>query len=192
MDARAVIDALISREGVSRYRLAKWLDVNESLLSRAYNGISDPGFNEVASWLDKLGYRLEIAEKSALADRSAYNIDRFGWMLDAMDKKAPDYLKVHRALKVLLESRPDSEAIEKISFSPASIKDANWRAFYAATVAYLAKMAKTDTPPMADEAYNSAPVPWSPIKRVRKSQTQYHHIYANYNVLIPEGELQWI
>jgi hypothetical protein len=192
MNAREVIAYLVEHEGISRYRLAKRLGAQESLLSRAYNGVSDPGFNEVSDWLARLGFVLEIKEADTLDDVSSFAIDRFGWAIDAMDKKDYDYLSVQRNLKQLLESRPDIQALNGVSFKPRQIGNRYWRAFYAATIAYLAVLVKADVPEFAEVKSNRAPKNWSPIRRIRKSQTDFDEIYAGYNVQLPKGELEWI
>jgi hypothetical protein len=192
MNAAEVIDCLIEHEGISRYRLAKRLGVQESLLSRTYNGVSDPGFNEVNDWLKRLGFVLEVKKTDALDDAGSLAIDRFGWTIDAMDKKDYDYLSVHRNLKQLLESKPDAQAFNEVSFRPNQIGNRYWQAFYAATIAYLAALANANVPEFAEVKSNRAPKLWSPIRRTRKSQTDFDKIYANYNVQFPKGELEWI
>jgi hypothetical protein len=192
MNAAEVIACLVEQEGISRYRLAKRLGVQESLLSRAYNSVSDPGFNEVNDWLERLGFVLEIRKADALDDAGSLAIDRFGWAIDAMDKKNYDYLSVHRNLKQLLESRPNAQVFNKVSFKPNQIGDRYWRAFYAATIAYLAALAKVGVPEFAETTSNQAPKNWSPIRRIRKSQTDFDETYASYNVQLPKGELEWI
>jgi hypothetical protein len=192
MNAKEVITYLVEHEGISRYRLAKRLGAQESLLSRACNGVSDPGFNEVNRWLERLGFILEIREADALDNAGSFAIDRFGWAIDAMDKKDYDYLSVQRNLKQLLESRPGAHVLSEVSFKPKQIGDRYWRAFYAATIAYLATLTEADVPEFAEVKSNRAPKNWSPIRRMRKSQTDFDEIYASYNVQLPKGELEWI
>jgi hypothetical protein len=192
MNAKEAIDYIVEHEGISRYRLAKWLGAHESLLSRAYNGMSDPGFNEVNTWLDKLGFVLEIREADTLDDSGSFAIDRFGWMLDATDRKNYDYLSIHRSLKQLLEAKPSAQTISDISFRPEQMGDRYWRAFYSATIAYLSEHAGARTPQFANANDNCAPKPWSPIQRARRSQTDFDERYADYNIKLPKGELEWI
>jgi hypothetical protein len=109
-----------------------------------------------------------------------------------MNKKDYDYLSVHRNLKQLLESRPGAQALDEVSFRPRQIGNRYWRAFYAATIAYLAAFAKADVPEFAEATSNRAPKSWSPIRRMKKSQTDFDEIYASYNVRLPKGELTWI
>lgn len=194
MNAKNVIETLLEREDQTRYRLAKQLGVHESLLSRAYNGKSDPGFNEVSSWLDALGYTLLLVEKPnrRIDDPMAFSIDGFGKMLASFDTNDYDYLTVHRSLKQLIESYSTNPRTPEFSLLPGRIKDKNWRAFYAAAVSYLAEIADRKPPAILSSKINKISHPWCPIKKLGKSHTDFDETFAAYNVLLPIGELRWI
>jgi hypothetical protein len=194
MDARNVIETLLEQENTTRYRLAKQLGVHESLLSRAYNHKSDPGFNEVTGWLESLGYTLSITEKpnSKLDNSQAFSIVAFGKLLASLDSSNYDYLSIHRYLKQLIENYSSEPREIEAVFLPSRIKDKNWRAFYVAAVSYLARIVNETIPSAFSSVSNRAPTPWSPIKNLGKSHTRFDETFTAYNVLLPEGELQWI
>ncbi|MCL1847712.1 MAG: hypothetical protein FWF91_07110 [Coriobacteriia bacterium] len=194
MDAKTVIDTLLEQEETTRYRLAKRLRVHESLLSRAYNYKSDPGFNEVSRWLETLGYTLEITvnPNKPLADAHVFDINNLGRKLNTYNTDTYDYLELHRLLKQVLESQSLASAPPEILFYPSSVNSKAWRAFYAATIAYLYKVAGEQTPRCASINANKTETPWSPIQKLSKSHTDFDETYLEYNVLIPQGELTWI
>jgi transcriptional regulator with XRE-family HTH domain len=194
MNAKDVIDTLLEQEHTTRYRLAKQLGVQQSLLSRAYNNKSDPGFNEVSTWLDKLGYTISITESpnKQLDNAQAFSLDEFGKMLASLDDCNYDYLLIHRHLKQLIESYGSNPRPVDATVLPSRIKNKGWRAFYAAAVSYLSKMVGNDTPARFDSKSNGSKQPWSPIKKLGKSHTKFDETFAKYNILLPEGELKWI
>ena len=333
MNAKDVIQTLLEQEGLSRYRLAKRLGVNESQLSRAFNNKSDPAFSEVARWLEVMGYRLSIARVESGGGSSAETsaIDRFGQWLSRLDPEDYDYLEVHRMLQHVLPGTPlpttdatsiatsagilgallvapgtvtasqatatsttaaqatvapvtasqataDPETVtatqatanpetpsqattspatadpETMAASPATadpatpasptsqataasatvspatasasdaapagsaplegaapgsptapvsvpgtlyfypenIADENWRAFYAATVAYLYRSAGMRPPRAVAASMNWASAPFRPIKNLGRSHTPFDPTFLEYRVQLPQGELEWI
>jgi|GEM_PF-6947485 len=194
MNATAVIDTLLKQEGMTRYRLAKRLDVNESLLSRAYNGKSDPGFNEVSRWLKNLGYSFAIVpdESAVLENANTLDINHFGRTLSEINSASYDYLAIHRMLKQLLENQSTSPSPSTLYYFPEKITNEAWRAFYAATIAYLYKSQGKRVPKAADPIRNKTETIWCPIKKLGKSHTAFDETFLEYNVLLPEGELKWI
>ena len=194
MDARTVIDTLLEQEETTRYRLAKRLGVHESLLSRAYNGKSDPGFSEVSRWLEAFGYTLNIAVDSSrpLANVHVFDINHLGRKLSIYNTDTYDYLELNRLLKQVLEGQSLKTVPPEILYYPSSIQSSAWRAFYAATIAYVYKTAGAQTPRCASINANKTKTLWSPIKRLAKSHTDFDETYLKYNVLIPKGELTWI
>ena len=194
MDAKTVIDTLLRQEKVTRYRLAKRLGINQSLISRAYNGKSDPGFNEISRWLDDLGYSLVIvADKNkALENVRAFDINYFGRALNEVDPYFYDYLEIHRMLKQVLENSLSEQSLPIVFYYPESIQSDDWRAFYAATIAYLYKCKDKRVPKFAGIVSNRTENAWSPIKRLGRSHTEFDETFLEYNVLLPRGELSWI
>jgi len=194
MDTKLVIDTLLAQEEMTRYRLAKRLGVHESLLSRSYNGESDPGFNEVSRWLSELGYSLTIAADvpAPLEDGSVSNINRFGRELGKIEQESYDYLQVHRMLKQVLEGVSSSESPLQVYYYPESIQNEKWRSFYAATIAYLYKKAGKRIPRFAGVSSNRLNTAWCPIQNLGKAHTEFNETYLNYNILLPNGELAWI
>jgi transcriptional regulator with XRE-family HTH domain len=197
MKAREVIETIQKNEGVSRYQLARRLGVHDSMLSRTVNEKSDPGFNTVNDWLDKLGYALEIAKipEQRIDEPDAFSLDRFGAFLGTLGDAAGkdyDYLAVHRRLKQLLEHYTHERQVPEVNFRPAFIKNRNWRAFYAASVAFLLTERKATIPLWVENDSNRAPHPWSPLKLRAKEHSDFNPLFAKYNVLLPEGELSWI
>ena len=174
--------------------MAKRLGVHESLLSRAYNGKSDPGFNEVARWLEAFGYALTIDADSSrsLADAHAFDINYLGHKLNTYEEDTHDYLELHRQLKQVLESQSQKSSPPQILYYPSSIQSTVWRAFYAATIAYVFKTTGRQPPRCASINANKTATPWSPIKRLAKSHTDFDETYLKYNILMPKGELTWI
>ncbi|MCL2826177.1 MAG: hypothetical protein FWD72_02095 [Eggerthellaceae bacterium] len=179
---------------MTRYRLAKRLGVNESLLSRTYNGKSDPGFNEVSRWLGELGYAFSIVtdESRALENATAYDVNSFGKKLSLLDIGTYDYLEVHRMLKQVLESHAAKPSPPVVFFLPERIPCEEWRAFYAATIAYLYKNQMKQAPRFASPASNKAKNSWCPIRKLGRSHTAFDETYLDYNILLPKGELTWI
>ncbi|MCL2757396.1 MAG: helix-turn-helix transcriptional regulator [Coriobacteriia bacterium] len=194
MNTKNVLDILLSQEQATRYRLAKKLGIHESQLSRAYNGKSDPGFNEVAQWLDAFGLSLAIVPNAnnPIDDPSAYDISFFGRELHDIGSSEYDYFKVHRMLKQILQNHSSSAVPPLVIFYPESIQNNEWRAFYAATIAYLFKKAGKRVPRFAGVRANKTTDTWSPIKNLGRSHTEFDETYLQYNVLLPKGELAWI
>jgi len=194
MDTKLLIDTLLEKEEMTRYRLAKRLGIHESLLSRAYNGNSDPGFNEVSRWLSGLGYSMLIVadDPTPLEDASAFDVNRFGRELAKCEQEACGYLKVHRMLKQVLEGFSQGDSPPQVYYYPESICDVRWRSFYAATIAYLYKMAGRRTPRFAGVTANKLEAAWCPIDKLGKSHTEFEETFLSYNVLLPKGELAWI
>jgi len=194
MDAKEVIDTLLEQEGMTRYRLAKKLGVNESLLSRAYNGKSDPGFNEISRWLSDLGYTFTITADgdTPINNANVYDINSFGKRLNAIDSSNYNYLEIHRMLKQILENCSSETEPPEVYYYPEIIKSNEWRAFYAATIAYLYKEKGRRIPRFVGVISNGLKSNWSPIKRIGRAHTEYDETYLKYNVLLPKGELMWI
>ena len=194
MNAKNVLDTLLEQEEMTRYRLAKRLGIHESLLSRAYNGESDPGFNEVSRWLDELGYSFVImpVASTPLEDDRAYDINSFGRKLSEINRDSYDYLEVHRYLKQVLEGLSSSRNPPSVFYYPKSMQNKNWRAFYAATIAHIFKQQQRRVPRYAAIISNRLDHAWSPIKKLGKAHTEFDETYLEYNVLLPKGELTWI
>jgi len=194
MDAKTLIDTLLTNEGMTRYRLSKRLGVNESLLSRAYNGKSDPGFNEISRWLSELGYTLTIESRvnQRLDDTQVFDINHFGKMLSVLDTETYEYLKMHRSLKQVLEACLHDPDPPPVFYYPESIQNKAWRAFYAATIAYLYKSKGRRVPRYSGASMNKIEHEWSPIKKLGRAHTDFDETYKAYNILLPKGELTWI
>ncbi|GHT79996.1 hypothetical protein FACS1894104_5350 [Actinomycetota bacterium] len=148
----------------------------------------------VAGWLDKLGYAISIKENPIknIDNSKAFSINGFGKMLANLDTDNYDYLAVHRYFKQLIESYSINPRPIAISVLPSRIKNSNWRAFYAAAVAYLSNSIGQTTPSRFSGKSNRLKQQWSPIKRLGKSHTDFDSTFALYNVLLPKGELKWI
>jgi hypothetical protein len=188
MNVSEVIEQVSSEQGLSRYAMAKALNVPESRLSRAYNQKSDPGFNEVNAWLEKLGYREEIVSCKPAYDHEPMDINHFGRILAKTDDEDYDYLALYNSFKQLLEAPTDIE----VTFYPGRILHPQWRAFYAAMIAYLYKLYDKRLPAFAAVNRNGLSDAWCPIKDLGRSHTDFDETFLEYGVLLPEGELRWI
>ncbi|MDR2106237.1 MAG: helix-turn-helix domain-containing protein [Coriobacteriales bacterium] len=201
MNAKDVIEMVQKEEGLSRYQLARRLGVHDSMLSRTVNQKSDPGFNTVSSWLDKLGYALEVTRVPGkeIDAPGAFSVDQFGAFLGTLGDPVNtdyDYLRIHRQVKQLLEHYSPHHSQHhrkpKVTFKPAFIRNREWRAFYAAFLEHLFSDTGQDVPLWVDNESNRALQPWSPLRFPGRAHTRFDPIFKKYNVLLPEGELAWI
>jgi transcriptional regulator with XRE-family HTH domain len=188
MDIKNVIELLKDGSGLNSAKLADALDVPASTITRSLRGEMSPTFGKVNAWLDKAGYEMHILRKNP----DVYSLSRFRELFYSAEDSRDYYLRVHRYLKQLLEHYAAGAATPDLNATGEDIGDANWRAFYAAAVAYLAQAIGKRSPVWTMDGRYVAPSPWVPFGKLGRSHTELDPIFSAHNVLLPKGELQWI
>jgi transcriptional regulator with XRE-family HTH domain len=188
MDIRNIIELMKGDGAVNSATLAAALGVPASTITRSLRGEMNPTFGKVNDWLNKTGFEIHITKK----DSDVHSLSKFRELFYSADDSRSFYLKAHRYLKQLLEHYADSNNTPDLNAIGEDIGDANWRAFYAAAVAYLAKTVKKREPAWTKDRLYIAPEPWVPFGKLGRSHTELDPVFSAHNVLLPKGELQWI
>jgi hypothetical protein len=188
MNIKNVIELMKNDGELNSAALASALGVPASTITRSVRGEMSPTFGKVNDWLDKTGFEIHITKRNP----DTHSLSRFRELLYSADDSRIFYLKAHRFLKQLLEHYASSANTPDLNSTGEDIGDANWRAYYAAATAYLARTVGKREPIWTKDSLYIAPSPWVPFGKLGKSHTSLDPIFYSHNVLLPKGELQWI
>lgn len=178
---------LQQRTGLNAAELARRTGLSESMISRVLHGKNDPAFGKIAAAAERLGYRLTLTPLEqftlSLCDR------RMNELVDAIQMNAdqPDaWTPVSADMRQLMECAEGTTPRSPLHSVLDRMPDERWKAFMGGLYQYQ------DWPNDGITAEElKLPRQWTPLRRIYASATAPDPVFLDYNVYLPQGELQW-
>jgi transcriptional regulator with XRE-family HTH domain len=188
MEVKDVIGNLQDTTGLSLYEISRISGVPQSTLSRMAHGKTDPTLSTMQRLLTPFGITMKYEYAGSPAKRSGTNLGRLIASINAHPTVSNEgWERISAALRTLLEF-PDQRHPSLISACKRTTAGKEWEAFLAGLFIHLdwieAKSELIEEYKLSHE--------WTPLPRTPRSALMPAPDFAQFNVLIPEGELRWI
>lgn len=184
MQANEILQSLMSSTGLSAAELSRATSLGESVVSRTLNGKTSPSFNSISDAARSLGFELTLTPlEESFADYLGPAMQEFVNAINQYSGTADQWTHISAGMRNALEfpdKQPSSFAIV------TSQMDAQWRAFMAGFYDYQHWDKGT-----CDVDSLKLSQSWTPLRKIYRSATSPEPHFERYNVILPEGELQW-
>jgi transcriptional regulator with XRE-family HTH domain len=191
MKAKEIIQKVQNETGLSSYAFAKEAGVSPSTITRIINGKAEPTFDNLNDWLNSVGYSLSLDKVQF--DPNKPTLDDLVKILETPSYDVYYWFKVVACCKDLLEYYAYESYLKPIDNQGDSIINQDWKAFYAGFVEYFSKVIlKKDYPYWTSKKKYVTRDAWVPVGKLPRIHTPFLKNFAQHNVYLPAGELQWL
>lgn len=166
-------------------QLSHATNLSESAVSRTLNGRTVPAFDSIAEAAHTLGYELRLTPlERTLVKVTGLSMRDLVETIRLHSGEADQWNHISIALRNLLEF-PDKHPSDFNAVTKDM--DRNWTAFMAGLYDYQ----HWGKGPSADASQLRLAEPWTPLRKIYRSASAPAPEFARYNVILPQGELQW-